>query len=99
MNPRKLKPGDRIVFSDDMLFMTNPREEIVISVNKEKFRTVDQECGIHEYSTEGKIINCRKLKKYDATIHIDDLVGEMEISLIKKCREITEAIGLLEKLI
>lgn len=91
VNPRKLKLGDRLAWDSQA-------EEIVIHVDDEKFRTVDKECGIHEYSTEGKILNCRKLKKRDSSIFIDDLIGEMEISLLKKCREITEAITLLERL-
>lgn len=99
MNPRKLKPGDRLLWSDDMLLLSNCKEEVVVSVNKEKFRTVDKDCTIHEYSTEGKILNCHKITKYDSTIHVDDLIGEMEIHLVKKCREITEVIALLEKLV
>ena len=82
-----------------MLLLSNCKEEVVISVDNEKFRTVDKDCGIHEYSTKDKIPNCRKITKYDSTIHIDDLVGEMELHLVKKCREITEVIALLERLV
>jgi urease accessory protein UreE len=46
VNPRKLKPGDRLLWSDDMLLWSNRKEEVVVSVNKEKFRTVDKDCTI-----------------------------------------------------
>lgn len=92
MNPRKLKPGDRILWDEKV-------EEIVIVKDEYDFKTIDAWCVLHEYSCSGKILNCRKLKRHEYTIHLVDLVGEMEIHLIKKCREITEAIALLEKLL
>jgi hypothetical protein len=89
MNTKKLKIGDRIIWIPGV-------EEIVIDKNDDEFTTIDSAMEIQAYNNNGKITNARKLKPEEYTVHLDDLISDLQTDFLEKCKRFAKTLKTLE---